>query len=210
MSAAEPAAPGLVDSALDERVLVFGSPPPQGADLDLLARPGAQAVVAQALSSAGFVRHGVQWASFRSCAVDVVELLPASDWRLPDEELRRLFEEAAPWAEFRQLVLPAPHHLLLIFARDLLYDGSLEQGERRRLAGALARDPGAWETAEARAPAWGVARALPLLRAAYELGGGPPAAVRARGLGELYGDGDGGSAVVTRARAWRTLARRHP
>jgi thymidylate kinase len=200
---------GLVDSVLSERVLVFGSPPPEGADLDLLARPAAQATITDALSRAGFVHRAGQWASFRSCSVDVVELIPVTDWRLPAAERERLFDDALSWGEFEHLVLPAPHHLLLIFARDLLYDGSLGQSERRRLARGLAENPGAWERAQVHASGWGVTRALPALRAAYENGAEPPAAVRARGLAELLGDGDR-PAALTRARAWRGLARRRP
>ena len=203
-------APALIDAAIRERVVVFGSLPPQGADLDLLARPQAGTAIADALSKAGFVHHAGQWASFRSCSAEVVELIPAADWRLPAPELERLFEDAAPWGDFEQLVLPAPHHLLLIFARDLLYDGSLGESERRRLAVALEQDPGAWEKAQPRAEAWGVTVALPALRSAYEQRTDPPAAVRARGLAELLGGGDRRPAVADRARAWRSLARPRP
>lgn len=154
-----------MDDAAGERVLVFGSPPPAGRDLDLLVRPAAEAALAAELRAKGFLERGVSWARFRGCQAEAVDLVPASEWRLEPEALRTLFEEALPLEPYRQLVRPAPHHALLVLARRFVRGrGRLDDRRRRRLDAALREDPGAWERARAAAGAWRSTRALELLR----------------------------------------------
>ena len=71
------------DSLASGPVLVFGSLPPEGRDLDLLVRPAEERALAEGLGREGFVRDGRLFARFRDCSAEVVELVPAADWRLP-------------------------------------------------------------------------------------------------------------------------------
>jgi thymidylate kinase len=164
-------AASIVDAAAGERVLVFGSLPPDGRDLDLLARPGAERAVAAALLDAGFLRRGVEWVRFSGCSASGVDLVPAADWRLPEPEVADLFQRATPVGGFANLAEPAPDHQLLIVATRLLPGGKgLTAGRRARVERALEVDPEAWERARERAGAWGGPDALERLRAAL----GPP------------------------------------
>ena len=149
-------------------MLVFGSLPPEGRDLDLLARPDEERTLAAALERTGFARRGAVWAEFRDCTAFGIELVPAASWRLPDDELERLYVEAAPLEGTRNLVAPAPHHALLIRARRS--GGRVGEKERLRIDRALALDAGAWDRARSRAAAWGAERELAALRRAYERG----------------------------------------
>lgn len=153
----------LVDAAVQRPVLVYGSLPPYGRDLDLLVRPAEAARLADALGGAGFHARGEQWVRFAACSVEIVELTPASSWGLPPAALEALYAQAAPLTALRGLVVPSPHHTLLIAALRLaLGDGQLTDKLRRRVDDALAADPVAWETARDSAPGWGATRALAL------------------------------------------------
>jgi len=147
-------------------VLVFGSLPPEGRDLDLLARPVAEAAIAEALAGRGLLRRGAQWALFEGGTAFGVELIPAESWGLPADELERLFAEATPLPGARKLVEPAPHHALLIAARR--NGGRLDPKLRARVVRQLSRDGSAWEAAEAHAAHWRAERALAALRRAFE------------------------------------------
>jgi hypothetical protein len=60
-----------IDSLTDERVLVFGSVPPGGRDLDLLVPTGADRL-AEDLVDHGFLQKGRHLVRFERCsAVDV-------------------------------------------------------------------------------------------------------------------------------------------
>jgi thymidylate kinase len=186
--------PELIDTALEGRALVFGSLPGDGRDLDLLVRPPEREAVAATLERAGFVRRRDCWAAFGGCTAFGVELVSAESWRLPAEELERLFAEATPLAGLTRLVRPAPHHALLVLARRVAgAGGKLEDKLRARVDEVVAADPRAWDAAAARAPLWRAERALALLR---ELHAGRPVAARAR------------LAAVAEAGAWRELAPR--
>jgi len=156
----------MVDAASPEPVLVFGSLPPEGRDLDLLARPAAEKAIADALAGQGLLRRGAQWAFFGQGKAFGIELVPAESWRLPAAELERLFAEATPLPGARMLVEPAPHHALLIAARK--GGGRLDAKLRTRVARQLERDSGAWDAAGASARPWHAERALAGLRRAYE------------------------------------------
>jgi hypothetical protein len=86
--------PGLakdLDEGIDGRVLVFGSLPPQGRDLDLLARPDQFSKLEMLLRGEGFIPRGQRWARFAGPDVALVELVPAERWQLPARELAALF-----------------------------------------------------------------------------------------------------------------------
>ena len=155
-----------IDEAAGARVLVFGSPPPQGRDLDVLAREPQQHAVAARLSSEGMLERRGTWVAFRNCAAAAVELVPAVDWRLTRSELSAVFSEAEPLEGFRHLAVPAPHHLLLITARRVARAGRYSDRLRARVDAACIA-PSAWQEAQRRAPAWRATGALASLRALH-------------------------------------------
>jgi thymidylate kinase len=194
----------LVEQAAGERVLVFGSLPPQGRDLDLLVRPAACGPVAAALRDGGFRQRGHRFARFEGCSVEAVELVAAVRWGLPDDEVATLFCEARPLPGRQRLVAPAPHHQLLILARRFARDGRLDAKRRGRVAAALAEDAEAWRRARQLAPAWGATRAVAIAEAAAGGGAAPTRSARADALAEqlIKAGRHPGSA---RLRAWRTV-----
>jgi thymidylate kinase len=176
----------LVNALVVDRVLVFGSLPPRGRDLDLLVRSPEAAALDAGLEARGFARHGSRFARFHDCSAEVVDLAPAGSWRLPDEELRALFSEAEPLAGTPHLVRPAPHHALLIIARRTVGEGrALRARHADRIRLALEEDPAAFERAFEHSAAWGASRALSLLENGYRSGAGLPAGARMRAALEL-------------------------
>jgi thymidylate kinase len=139
----------LVDEAAIGRVVVLGSLPPGGRDLDLLAWPEDRRAVSARLAAEGFLPRGRDWVRFASCSAFMVDLVAAEGYGVPEEELKAVFEEALPIDGMERLVRPAPHHALLILAR-------LGMNERRlsRLQAALAEDPDAMAKAEIAASGW--------------------------------------------------------
>lgn len=171
-AAAHPLLEGL-DAIVEHRVLVFGALPPEGADVDLLARPGELATMARWLAERGYLHRGDEWSSLSG--EPSVDLVPADAWRLPSAELQRLFDEAEPIPGFEHLVRPASHHALLIAAHRVARDTrALDDRRRKRLNEALERDPDAWRRAEQLASAWGARAALELLGAAHGGATTPP------------------------------------
>ena len=152
----------LVDAAVGERVVVLGSPPPEGRDVDLLVSPQAERALAHALATAGFAQHGGEWIRFSGCSVEGLDLVPVGSLGLPDPEREALFAEARPLEGHRHLVLPAPHHVLLLLARRYRDSAAppLAAKKRRRVERALEEDPGAWDRARERAESWGLVAAL--------------------------------------------------
>ena len=197
-----------VDEQLAGPVLVFGSPPPEGRDLDLLVRPEEEAVLAGWLRDQGFVEHGGEWVRFRDCSVESLDLVPVAQWSLPPDAVARLFDEARPIDGFRWLVRPAPRHLLVMLAQRAAESNGLLAGKKAaRLERALAEDPQAWHGAAVEAPSWRATRALAALRAAHEKGRPLSHAERAAALAEgPYAAGR--SPRRARARAWREVLRR--
>ena len=166
-------------------MLVIGSIPPDGNDLDLLIRPDEEPVLGEILTRAGFVCRQVApfrgypcgfriWARFRECNAHAVDEIPIGNLELPPEEVARLFADARPIPGFARLLRPSPPHVLLILAHDFLgpSDGRkpLSAGRRRRVRGALDEEPAAWELAAELAPPWESTERLARLRAAFELG----------------------------------------
>ena len=197
-----------VDEQLPQPVLVFGSPPPEGRDLDLLARPEAEVALVRWLRDEGFVEHGGEWVRFRGCSVESLDLVPTDAWGLPVDAIERLFDEARPIDGFRRLVRPAPRHVIVMLAqRAAEGDGRLAGKKAARLERALAEDADAWDEAEAEAPSWRASRALAAFRAAHTTGRRLSHAERAAALAEgPYAAGR--SARRARARAWREVVRR--
>jgi len=159
----------IVDASAPGPVLVFGSLPGAGRDLDLLVRDDDLDALGEVLRSEGFRNRGDEWVQFAGGSADAVDLVPASAWGLPAAELEALFVEARPVDDCARLVRPAPHHDLLILAR-LTGVGPLSDKRRARLEDAVAADPRAWERARRAAPAWRLSRELANLRNGGEHG----------------------------------------
>lgn len=196
-----------LDAALTRPVLVYGSPPPHGRDLDLFARTAEAAALAAALPAAGFEQLAGSWVRWTSTGPQVVDVRPEQAWGLPDDEVAALFAEALPVPGSSRLVRPSPAHVLLLLARRTASGtGGLDDKRRARLAAALAEDPRAWERAAGRAAAWGAVQALEVLRRAAA---GRPVSRRSRAdaLVERH-VAAGRGRLAARAAAWRAVARR--
>lgn len=154
----------IVDDAAIDRVLVHGSPPGEGRDLDLLVRPGSEETIAAALLEQGFRRSGHRFVRFRRGTCEQVELFPASWWGLPADEERALFDDAVSLEGFVHLVRPGPAHTLLILGRRVVEGvGILDEKRRRYVDWAVSADPKAWDHAAERAATWHGGRSLELL-----------------------------------------------
>jgi thymidylate kinase len=168
-------APELVDSAVAGRVLVYGSLPPDGRDLDLLAREREEQLIIARLADAGFASRSGEWARFTGCSAEIVELTGAASWHLPSDELDLLFAEGQEIEGLHNLVRPSAHHALLILARRLTGGaGVLDQKLRARVERALLEDPEAWARARERADRWRAASALKALYDAWRTGARVP------------------------------------
>ena len=180
-----------LDAALTGPVLVIGTPPPAGRDLDLLAQPDDYAAISTWLDEAGFVRWGQTWARFDQPGVYGVELGSTDRWRTNRGDASSLFVGAEPIPGFRHLSSPSPATVLLLAARgNVTRRGRITPKVRRRVAEALERDPGAWEVAEQRAGELGLVGSVRLLRESFQTSGRMPPSARAAGLaGVLLHDG---------------------
>lgn len=199
-----------LDGLTDERVLIYGSLPPEGRDLDLLVRPRAEVNIRQGLVTRGWLARGARCACFHDCVADVIELVPAGDLGLPDPQLEALFVDAQFADGARHVCHPAPAHALLILARRYGHgDGRLASKHRRRIDAILERQPRAWEMAAAEAAAWGAQTALQGLRSAHSadavMGPGRRAAAIRE---ELISRGRRGAPAGVRA--WRGAVRLPP
>jgi thymidylate kinase len=196
-----------IDACVRERVLVFGSPPPHGADLDLLARPAELSVIAHWLAGRGFVQRGLKWAQFAGDEAVSVDLVPASGWDLVAAEVEDLFREADPVDDYSSLVLPSAHHEILIAARRVARAGGpLDDRVRARVERALSRNPDAWRLAEQLASAWNVSAGMRLLRSLWRKPDGAPRLVRTSAQLELARSlalRPGGLRVIWRGLGWR-------
>lgn len=170
----------LIESSAADRVLVFGSLPPDGRDLDLLVRPQEEVALAHAFADRKMLTRSGKWVSFRNCSAYRVELVPASSWSLPPAETDALLGEARPIDGTRRLFRPAPYHLLLIYALRVAHGRGLQEKHRGRLAAALVEDPASWDRARDRAETWGVRSALDRIQTAFD-SDSPLPAPRSRG-----------------------------
>ncbi len=158
----------LVDAVAGGPLLVIGSLPPHGRDLDLAATPEDEGSLRGALADAGFVRHGDQHVRFTGGSAQVVEVSVVEDWGLAPSEVEQVRASALPLPGASRLVRPAPHHAVLLLAEQTAASGRLTRGRRERLAGALAQDPAAWDRAATAARAWRCRGALRVLRTAAD------------------------------------------
>jgi thymidylate kinase len=160
-----------VDAAIERRVLVHGSMPPSGRDLDVLARIPEMEALHHRLPQRGFVAKGNELARFDGGLVELVDLAPASWWQLPDDEIAAVFDEALPIEGYSHLVRPSPHHMLLILTRRLVEGkGFVDEKRRAYIERALADASDAWHGAAERAAVWGAVAGLAMLRTMYESG----------------------------------------
>lgn len=171
-----------VDKAISRPVLVLGSTPPHGRDLDLLARGPDHASVARRLEELGHVQRRSSWVRFDPGGVSAVELFSTDSWHLAGEG-EDLFTDAVPIPGYHHLVRPAPHVVLLLAARGLVVRrGRLTDKARRRIARALTDDPDAWARARLVAPRLGLAGPLSMLQRTEASGGTWSPLARARAL----------------------------
>jgi thymidylate kinase len=176
-----------IDEIIHDRVIIFGSLPPEGGDLDLLARPAEFDIICEALKGAGFVPVRRAFVRFGAGVCEMVELTLAASWGLPPCELAALFAEAQPLAGTHQLARPSQHHALLIQARKVARRKALSDKLRSRTAAIVAEAPDVWRRARAHAAAWRAGHAVSLLRAAYEGDGHTSKVARWRALAEQLG-----------------------
>jgi thymidylate kinase len=200
MNAAE-----LVDRAVTDRVLVFGSLPPHGRDLDLLLRPKESAEVTAALTDAGFYNKGNLWARFERCTTEAVETVPVDDWDLDENQIDMLFAKAVSLEGYRNLARPAASDSLVILARRMARSGGeLDAKKRARVKQSLEEEPDAWDNAQATGRSWGWSRATLALERLYKSGVPTPPRKRVGALAEL--NRRAGRSVPA-LRAWRTVMR---
>ena len=158
----------LLDGALDERVLIFGSLPPVARDLDVLARPREAAALAAFLAEQGFIAHHGAWVHFHDCTVDALDLVSTEEFGADAEATQTAFAAAVPLQGFECLARPAPWHVLLLIARhNESSGGELSAKRRARIDSVLAEEGDAWSLAATRAEEWQAQTALAALRALW-------------------------------------------
>ena len=195
-----------LDTCVERPVLVFGSLPPAGRDLDLLARPGEAEALGVVLASLGFESNGHQWARFRDGEADLVEVVPIEAWHLAATEVDALFETGRPLPGTRSFVRPAPPQAALILARRFVRGRArqLDRKTRERIESLTVEDPEVWEKAARRAGEWGADAALSCLRQAYSERTTVSRIARARALNEILA-ASGRPPVRAQVRAWASL-----
>jgi thymidylate kinase len=174
----------LIDNVIHGRVLVYGSLPPDGGDIDLLARPAELSAIREALIGAGYLPVGRMLVRFHPGSRELVELTPANAFGLPPEELDALFAESEAIAGAQWLVWPSRHHTLLIRARKGAQRRALLEKISSQTAVFPANDPDTWRRADERATKWHARRALHLLRLAVQHEGRVPWPARCAAVAE--------------------------
>ncbi|SNX98733.1 Thymidylate kinase [Geodermatophilus sabuli] len=155
-----------IDDVLDAPVLVTGSPPPHGRDLDLLARCAQSELVRSFLEQQGFLAWHTTWARFDGHGALTVELMLGDDWASArGHDGAELMVGAVPLPGFRHLSRPAPHVQLVLTAQSLLLRrGRLTPGGRRRATDAAASGPRVWDDAADLARRLGLTAPVEMLR----------------------------------------------
>lgn len=143
----------VLDAAAAGRVLLYGSLPPAGRDVDLLVRAPERHALEKALRDAGYIQHRDLWVRFADGGATAVDLTPAETWGLSRAELDGLYAAAEPLVGRSNIVVPSPQHTVLILARRSA-GKPLGERQRRRLDAAVAADPEAWNRARTRLAAW--------------------------------------------------------
>jgi thymidylate kinase len=183
-----------LDSSVRDRVLIFGSLPPEGRDIDVLARPAEHRTIAGKLRADGFLNSGDRWVTFEHGTATSIELVASEAWSLPPEEVHALFAEARPVDGLERLVRPAPPHVLLIAARRLVRTGDFSEKQRAKVEAAQREDSRCWEAAADHAESWRAEPALALLRRAVDEGAHVSRRERARAIARESGGGWTGAA----------------
>jgi thymidylate kinase len=182
-----------VDAAAEHPILVIGSAPPHGRDLDLVATPADYVAISQRLDELGHRRRRSSWVRFDTSGVSAVDLFSTHELHLAGD-VGQLFEDAMPVPGYRRFVRPAPHVVLLLAARGLVVRrGHLTAKARRRVEQALDNDAGAWSRAEDAAIDLGLTGPLRLLRRAVGSGAAPSTLARIRGLAAVLLASDPGA-----------------
>ncbi|MFN2593514.1 MAG: hypothetical protein ABR579_01340 [Actinomycetota bacterium] len=198
----------IVDNALNDRAIVFGSLPPGGRDLDLLVRDHSHRAVMSALEKRGAIGVDEQWALFTGCKVQSVDVVPASDWQVTPGALAALFEDSLPLPHFNHIRQPAPRHVLLILARRRAFDnGPLPEKHRARIEQALSGDHAGWASARSEAQSWRAVTALECLHRSMQ-NRKPSDRLLARARGEILGGSTprGWVSFVPRPKRGRVIA----
>jgi thymidylate kinase len=196
----------LVDAAVTDKVIVFGSLPPGGRDLDLLVRPGEGASIREALGRAGFLDRGAQWVHFDGSQTDAVDLVPVESWGLDPQAIGSLFQDARTIEGYRHLVRPAPHHALLVMARRVARSGGeLDAKKRARVHAALEEDKDGWAHAQSSAAGWSSRKAVVALERLYRSGVPTSARARMAALAEIHGSRAHAMKIVLRAKKHAAL-----
>lgn len=157
-----------IDAVVTERVLVVGSPPPAGRDLDLLVGASQFEAIARCLRAEGFLRWRDSCARLDGACTYGVEVARVEDW-FAGSYADVLLQDAERIPGLDHLVRPGPATVLLIAARGIVvHHGGLTEKSRTRIQRALDRDPQAWAAADQRARQLGLGGAVRLLRQAYE------------------------------------------
>jgi thymidylate kinase len=158
-----------LDAVVADRVLLFGSLPPHGRDLDLLVRRDRERrTIINWLEQHDFEPRGNRWARFDTAAAAVVEVIPATALQLPAAEIDALYAEAERLLAMRNVARPSAAHSLLILARKRTWRGNtISDSHRSRINAAIEADPRVWARAEAGAAAWKLSASLSCLCAAY-------------------------------------------
>lgn len=176
-----------IDATLTGPVLVVGSPPPAGRDLDLLAPKADYDAIIGWLADAGFLRWRQSWVRFDGTGTYCVDASSTGHWRPKGNASSLLFEDAETIPGYAHLVTPSPATVLLLAARGMVTRrGRVTDEVRDRVTGALEREPRAWSVAEQRAGALGMIGALRLLRKAYEAHQMLSPSARAAGLAAVW------------------------
>lgn len=97
----------MADAAASRRVIVFGSLPPEGTDLDLLVRAPEQQAIRAALGNAGFAGNGSRLVRFAGGSGFEVELAAPAELGLGADETKALFEQAEALPGYQSLSIPA-------------------------------------------------------------------------------------------------------
>jgi len=147
-------------------VLIVGSLPPAGRDVDLLVSEADRAPITAALEANGFEPTAAGWMRLVGASPELVDLMTPADWDLPNDESDGLFLRAILLEGHDRLCQPGLADELLILARKLPRSpGLLSPDHRLRVQNVLMREPNAPEEARQRATAWGVETRLTRLYA---------------------------------------------
>jgi thymidylate kinase len=151
----------IVDRHAGEPVVIYGTPPPHGRDLDVVASPAAVNRLHAALRADAYEASGKTWVKFVDGGVQIVDITSTSAWGLSSAAEADLLSRCVPLSGCRFVCRPAPAHRLLIEARRYaLSSGALSDKSRARIEEAVRENPYAWGEAEKIAAEWGVAQAL--------------------------------------------------